>query len=534
MFRSKQPLAQPGYVSMQLFPCAASGPSVCTDFEFTPSGNANVGTMSPDMSTYGADTRLHHIRQITRDDRAYEGMNLANRISNPQTDALVARAAAPALTSTSAPASPVTRQPQRVDSTPAGGTASSARRGRQKTASASAALRHLNGAGNKVARSKSLNDLGQQQAPDHLPIRQGMASAKKIPDFADFSAEQTQKIITYLANDAGLNDAAFKNAVENLLATRKHIGIDLPSIKSRNRQKMVLRIRANRPEPADAAPTGPHSLDGLVRSTILQHLIQRGNRGNTLAVARALSRLQCVNSGFRDEVQHFLDNPRYAHVAIRRIKEATTRLANSTEYNNNVLQTRINELFGKAKHIGIDLPSITSPARKSIVLATLAQKTGLLSLELNASRLQIPVADLMQALTAVNAGNEAISTFSLDIARTPDLGADAASLAALGNLTHLTRLNIDANNVGDAGAVSLSALPNLTSLDIRENQISDAGAAALANIPNLTRLNLRSNQISDAGARALAALPNLTYLALGMNNLSAGCAQELHALNHVT
>ena len=91
----------------------------------------------------------------------------------------------------------------------------------------------------------------------------------------------------------------------------------------------------------------------------------------------------------------------------------------------------------------------------------------------------------------------------------------AASLAAL---TQLTSLNLGGNQIGAEGAASLAALTQLTSLDLWGNEIGEEGAAVLAALTQLTSLDLGDNEIGDEGAAALAALYQLTTLDLGGNN----------------
>ncbi len=78
-------------------------------------------------------------------------------------------------------------------------------------------------------------------------------------------------------------------------------------------------------------------------------------------------------------------------------------------------------------------------------------------------------------------------------------------------LSLLTTLDLESNQIGDAGAAALSeALKSnatLTKLFL-QNQVGEAGAAALSEAlkinATLTELNLGDNQIGDAGAAALS------------------------------
>jgi len=103
----------------------------------------------------------------------------------------------------------------------------------------------------------------------------------------------------------------------------------------------------------------------------------------------------------------------------------------------------------------------------------------------------------------------------------------------LAELTQLTSLNLEDNQIGAEGAAALAALSQLTSLDLGNNQIGDAGAAALAALTNLTSLDLGFNDIGGAGVAALAALTQLTSLNLGFNEIGDEGAAVLAALTQL-
>ena len=92
----------------------------------------------------------------------------------------------------------------------------------------------------------------------------------------------------------------------------------------------------------------------------------------------------------------------------------------------------------------------------------------------------------------------------------------------------ITSLNLDSNNIDDAGAKDLAdALPEtqIISLNLRRNVISDEGVKALANtLPRtlITSLNLIGNKICDEGAKALAGVlldTQITTLNLARNDI---------------
>ena len=93
--------------------------------------------------------------------------------------------------------------------------------------------------------------------------------------------------------------------------------------------------------------------------------------------------------------------------------------------------------------------------------------------------------------------------------------------AALPKCPALTTLNLDWNQIGNEGVISLAAaLPNcpaLTDLHLDSNRIGNEGvimlAAALPNCPTLKTLYLGDNRIGNEGAISLvAALPNCPLL----------------------
>ncbi|MBL0941339.1 MAG: hypothetical protein IBJ00_01210 [Alphaproteobacteria bacterium] len=79
-------------------------------------------------------------------------------------------------------------------------------------------------------------------------------------------------------------------------------------------------------------------------------------------------------------------------------------------------------------------------------------------------------------------------------------------IQSLGLLRGPTPLNMDSNQIGDAGAEALSTLTGLIYLYLDENQIGDAGVEALSKMTALKVLALYHNPISDAGIRELKKL----------------------------
>jgi hypothetical protein len=94
------------------------------------------------------------------------------------------------------------------------------------------------------------------------------------------------------------------------------------------------------------------------------------------------------------------------------------------------------------------------------------------------------------------------------------IDSEISNLSGLSELTNLTSLSLDSNNVSDIS--SLSELTNLIHIGLRDNNISDI--SELSELTNLFRLKLSSNNISDISA--LSELMNLTELYLGDNNIN--------------
>ena len=106
----------------------------------------------------------------------------------------------------------------------------------------------------------------------------------------------------------------------------------------------------------------------------------------------------------------------------------------------------------------------------------------------------------------------------------------ADAISASGPRASLAELNLDQNNLTDAGAIALSAvcggalLPAMETLSVSDNEIGNTGvtalSAALSHMPTLTSFNLNGNSFHHVGISALAeaiaggALPRLQKLYL--------------------
>jgi len=86
---------------------------------------------------------------------------------------------------------------------------------------------------------------------------------------------------------------------------------------------------------------------------------------------------------------------------------------------------------------------------------------------------------------------------------------------------HVTRLNLDSNQLSGNIPPELGNLSNLLRLDLRSNQLSGSIPPELGNLSNLTRLYLSSNQLNGSIPPELGNLSNLTHLKLDSNQLGA-------------
>ncbi len=140
---------------------------------------------------------------------------------------------------------------------------------------------------------------------------------------------------------------------------------------------------------------------------------------------------------------------------------------------------------------------------------------------LDLSSRELTDADVIELCNALEK-NTSLDTLDLDHNQIGDAGAQALA----GSKT-LTMLGLGHNQIGDAGAQALAENKTPTVLDLGHNQIGDAGAQALAESKTLTVLDLGHNQIGDAGAKALAENKTLTVLDLEHNQISDAGAKAL-------
>ena len=103
-------------------------------------------------------------------------------------------------------------------------------------------------------------------------------------------------------------------------------------------------------------------------------------------------------------------------------------------------------------------------------------------------------------------------------------------LAESPHLANLTSLNLENNDIDDAGAQALAASPylqKLTRLDLMNAGIGDTGAQALATSPHLQHLaslNLEDNSIGPVGLAAFAEGNFKPEMRIAVNGISGSFA----------
>jgi Ran GTPase-activating protein (RanGAP) involved in mRNA processing and transport len=118
-----------------------------------------------------------------------------------------------------------------------------------------------------------------------------------------------------------------------------------------------------------------------------------------------------------------------------------------------------------------------------------------------------------------------------------DADGRAAAQAAVGLFGTPANLDLQRNELSDAGVKALAAMPGLSRvvrLDLSFNQIGDKGAKALAESPHLAQLEelgLYYNDVGPAGVEALfsGGLPRLARINLGSNPVKAEGIKRLAA-----
>jgi hypothetical protein len=104
----------------------------------------------------------------------------------------------------------------------------------------------------------------------------------------------------------------------------------------------------------------------------------------------------------------------------------------------------------------------------------------------------------------------------------------------LGTLSHLTRLSLGDNELSGNIPPELANLSSLTGLSLGDNELSGSIPPELANLSNLTGIGLGGNQLSGSIPPELANLSNLTGIGLGGNQLSGSIPPELANLSNLS
>lgn len=105
---------------------------------------------------------------------------------------------------------------------------------------------------------------------------------------------------------------------------------------------------------------------------------------------------------------------------------------------------------------------------------------------------------------------------------------------SLGNLSHLTSLNLSVNNLRGSIPGSLGKLERLTQLNLEDNQFSGHLPEEIAELSSLTSLRLANNQLTGPIPTELGSLENLTFLDLSGNEFLGHIPSELGNLTRLT
>ncbi|PJD93743.1 MAG: hypothetical protein CK424_01535 [Legionella sp.] len=93
--------------------------------------------------------------------------------------------------------------------------------------------------------------------------------------------------------------------------------------------------------------------------------------------------------------------------------------------------------------------------------------------------------------------------------------------------THISKLNLCANNVGNLGVSYLAKDKRLLKLDLSANDMDDNGIAHFENNSNLEELRLERNRLSDNTASIFNTMKKLKVLQLGANLYTCQGAKTL-------
>jgi hypothetical protein len=236
--------------------------------------------------------------------------------------------------------------------------------------------------------------------------------------------------------------------------------------------------------------------------------------------------LRSLSRNMRESVDRYAQQPEQVDLALQMTRNSLGNLAQSPHVNDAQFQVLVRQLIARNTHIGLRLFDITSPARRQFVMDSLAGVTHLRSVDLDASEMPEIFPDVLAAVNAISNGNHHLTRFGLNV-NGNDIGdAGARALAAV---TTITTLNASLNDIHAEGVNALAASTTITSLDLSFNAIGDAGAHTLATSTSIMRLDLSANDIGNEGAQALAANNTIRHLRVTHNDIGDRGALALGA-----
>ncbi|GER31902.1 leucine-rich repeat receptor-like kinase [Striga asiatica] len=109
----------------------------------------------------------------------------------------------------------------------------------------------------------------------------------------------------------------------------------------------------------------------------------------------------------------------------------------------------------------------------------------------------------------------------------PSQGLSGTISPSIGNLTHLTSVLLQDNNVTGPIPAELGKLPKLQAIDLSNNLLTGQIPNSLSQLKTLQYLRLNNNSLTGAIPMALGNLTQLTFMDLSFNNLSGPVARHL-------
>ena len=103
--------------------------------------------------------------------------------------------------------------------------------------------------------------------------------------------------------------------------------------------------------------------------------------------------------------------------------------------------------------------------------------------------------------------------------------------AAVGDLSHLTYLNMESNGLTGGIPAEIGSLSRLADLDLSNNGLSGVIPAGLGSMPNLLAVDLADNALTGSIPAGLGSVSKMILLRLNDNNLSGSVPAELANLS---